>query len=82
MITLYTRTTCPRCVETKDALDSEGISFTETVIDVDVPAHQVSERFPGVELLPILAVGRHAIAGLPELRALIANDQVEILETL
>ena len=79
MIEVYTRPNCPRCVEMKRLLRTRGIKFDERVLDFDVPTSQVVKMFPGVHYLPVLAVGGHAIGGLPELEDLIDRDQLKYL---
>lgn len=79
MIDLYTRPSCPRCVEIKKALSDNGITFTERVLDSDIPTAEVRSKFPDVTHLPILAVGKHVLGGVEELRTLIEHDHLKHL---
>ena len=79
MIEVYTRPSCPRCVEMKGLLRKRGIEFVECVLDFDVPTSEVKTKFPGIGSLPILSVGGHAIGGLEELENLIERDQLKYL---
>lgn len=79
MIEVYTRPSCPRCDEAKKALRARGVKFAEKVLDYDVPTAEVVARFPEARVLPILVIGGHVIAGLPELEALIDRDQLKYL---
>lgn len=81
MIEIYTRPKCPRCVEMKDLLRKRGIGYVEKVLDFDVPTSEVVKMFPGVNYLPVLAVGGHALGGLQELEDLIDRDQLKYLIT-
>lgn len=63
----------------KGLLRERGIKFEERVLDFDVPSSEVAKMFPGINYLPILAVGGHALGGLPELEALIDRDQLRFL---
>lgn len=79
MIEIYTRASCPRCVELKEAMDKNGLPYTE--LDVDDPAmkERIRKNFPGAKLLPILAVRSTEIGGIDELLVLVQNDQLQYL---
>ncbi len=79
MIEVFTRPSCPHCTVLKNTLSNRSIAFVERVLDLDITREELLARFPDVKYLPILAVGKHRIAGADELQALIANDALKHL---
>lgn len=45
MLTVYSKTTCPYCVQAKQLLESRGIEYNEILVDKDLAAREfVLER--------------------------------------
>ncbi len=71
-IEVISRSNCPACQRAKDWLTANGLTFTETQIERDVPREIILARFPGVRMVPILVVNGQHIATLDELKARVA----------
>lgn len=52
MITLYTRTICPKCILIKGTLDSAGVKYEVKNLDTDTEAED-KIRAEGIMALPI-----------------------------
>lgn len=52
MITLYTRTICPKCILIKGTLDSAGVEYEVKNLDTDTEAEE-KIRAEGIMSLPI-----------------------------
>lgn len=71
-VILYSLSTCPFCKETRDLLNSEGISFVEKSVDKSPQAKAEAEAL-GVKVVPVLLVGKYRIDGY---------DKAKILELM
>lgn len=71
-VILYSLSTCPFCKETRDLLNSEGISFVEKSLDESPQAKAEAEEL-GVKVVPVLLVGKYRIDGY---------DRVKILDAM
>jgi glutaredoxin len=56
-ITIYTTTTCPKCVQLKNFFDEKGISYKTA--DMSTPEAQTELKFNGIFTMsaPVLQVG-------------------------
>ena len=61
MVTVYSKTNCPYCVQAKQLLEARGVTYTEVNIETDLEAKQmlldnglrsVPQIFHGYEIIP------------------------------
>jgi glutaredoxin len=52
MITVYTKDSCPACVQLKAQLTQEGKEFTEIKIGADITREDFMSKFPTVRQVP------------------------------
>lgn len=68
MFTLYTRTNCLYCRQSKDLLRTKQLPFDEKIIDHDITREEVIAKFPDRKVLPIILVDETIIGGYNDLR--------------
>ncbi len=78
MYTIYTKPSCPACVQAKALLDSKGYAYVEMILDVGqekaadknyVTVDQLREKVPGAKTVPQILYNEELIGGLDSLRA-------------
>lgn len=65
--TIYTKTTCPYCVQAKRLIDGKGDAYHELVLGQDVDREDLLERAPGAKTVPQIFLGDELIGGYTEL---------------
>jgi arsenate reductase-like glutaredoxin family protein len=76
MYELYTKDDCARCVEAKEFLLKNQLSFKEHVIGKDITQDEVRKLFPRVFVLPVILKDGFRITNLDELRVKIDQEKV------
>lgn len=65
--TLYTKPTCPFCVQAKRLIERKGDTYDELVLGKDVDRDQLLERVPSARTVPQIFQGDELIGGFTEL---------------
>lgn len=73
-IILYTKDSCPACVQAKTYMKENNIEFHEYKIGVDVSRDSVISLFPAAKTVPIAVVDGVWIGGKTELLERLKND--------
>jgi glutaredoxin 3 len=68
MIEVYGRPNCNWCVKAKELLNSKGINYRYNTVGEDIGINEITEMFPGVRTVPIIAVDGKRIGGYEELK--------------
>jgi glutaredoxin 3 len=68
MIEVYGRPNCNWCVAAKQLLNEKGINYRYITVGEDVGITEITEMFPGVRTVPIVAVDGKRIGGYEELK--------------
>ena len=68
MIEVYGRPNCNWCVKAKELLNSKGINYRYSTVGEDIGINEITEMFPGVRTVPIIAVDGRRIGGYEELK--------------
>jgi glutaredoxin len=76
MYELYTRPACVRCEEVKALLISKNKFYKEYVVGKDFSVAEVKEKFPKVNLLPIILKDGKRITTLEELRDTLDEENI------
>lgn len=76
MYELYTKDDCARCVEVKEFLLKNQLSYKEHVIGKDITQDEVRKKFPRVFVLPVILKDGFRITNLDELRVKIDQEKV------
>ena len=66
--TVWSKNSCPFCVQAKALLESKGIEFEERNISADWTREQLLEAVPTARTLPQIFLGDNYIGGFTELR--------------
>lgn len=62
-ITVYTKSSCQQCVQTKRVLDKEGLEYSEVNIEDDMDARQYVTGDLGYVQAPVVVAGDEHWAG-------------------
>lgn len=62
-ITVYTKSSCRQCVQTKRVLDKEGLEYSEVNIEDDMDARQYVTGDLGYVQAPVVVAGDEHWAG-------------------
>lgn len=65
--TLYTKPTCPYCVQAKKLIERKGDTYQELVLGKDVDREQLLEKAPGAKTVPQIFLEDELIGGYTEL---------------
>ena len=68
MIEVYGRPNCNWCVKAKELLDSKGINYSYSIVGEDIGINEITDMFPGVRTVPIVAIDGKRIGGYEELK--------------
>jgi glutaredoxin 3 len=68
MIEVYGRPNCNWCVAAKQLLNEKGINYRYSTVGEDIGINEITEMFPGVRTVPIVAVDGKRIGGYEELK--------------
>ena len=66
--TLWSKNSCPYCLQAKALLESKGIEFEERNISADWTREQLLEAVPTARTLPQIFLDDNYIGGFTELR--------------
>jgi glutaredoxin 3 len=66
--TVWSKNSCPYCVQAKALLQLKGIEFEERNIDQDWTREQLLEAVPTARTLPQIFLGENHIGGFTELK--------------
>ena len=66
--TVWSKNSCPFCVQAKALLESKGIEFEERNISADWTREQLLEAVPTARTLPQIFLDDNYIGGFTELR--------------
>ena len=69
MIEVYGRPNCNWCVKAKELLNQYGLNYSYSIVGEDIGINEITEMFPGVRTVPIVAVDGKRIGGYEELKA-------------
>jgi glutaredoxin len=69
--TLWTKTSCPYCVQAKTLLKNKGIDFEERVIGEGWTKEQLLEAVPTARTVPQIFLEGQYVGGYTELKALL-----------
>ncbi len=70
-ITIYTKSTCPYCIQAKALLRSKGAAFDEISVDGDSEAQKaMAVRANGGWTVPQIFIGEQHVGGCDDLHAL------------
>ncbi len=67
--TLWTKKSCPFCVQAKELLTIKGIQFEERVIGEGWTKEQLLEAVPNARTVPQIFLGEEYVGGFTDLRA-------------
>jgi glutaredoxin len=67
LIEVYTHTGCTLCTLTKRFLEGKKLTYTERVVDVDVPVQEILQQYPTANSVPMVIVDGEWIGGFNEL---------------
>ena len=69
MIEIYTKPSCPSCLNTKMFLQSKGLEYTEIKIGKDISREEFLEKFPEARTVPWVLVDGNLIGGYENVKA-------------
>ncbi len=72
MIEIYTKHSCPYCMQAKMLLNGLGIPFTESRIGNHITRDEFIEKFPDARTVPYILVDGKPIGGYEQLKKLYA----------
>lgn len=75
MIEIYGRPNCNWCVKAKELLNHNGINYKYYTVGEDIAISEVTEMFPGVRTVPIVAIEGKRIGGYEELKEHLKNNE-------
>lgn len=70
-VELYTKPNCTYCSMTKAILQTNGISFKESMLDRDFTREWIKETYPTAITYPIIVVDGYYIGGYTQFKAII-----------
>jgi len=74
---IYTKPTCPFCVQAKHILKSKGIEFEDFNVSNDpVLRQEISDSVGGFRTVPMIFLDDKFIGGCSELQVLVAEGKV------
>lgn len=72
-VLVYTKDNCPYCVKAKALLAMKGVSYTESVIGVDILREDFMTLFPDVRTVPLIIINEVKVGGYDQLREYFDN---------
>ena len=72
MIEIYTKPSCPSCINAKMFLQGRGLEYTEIKIGKDISREEFLEKFPEARTVPWILIDGTLIGGYESLRAFYA----------
>lgn len=71
-IEVYTKPSCPFCINTKMFLQSMGLEYTEIRIGKDISREEFLEKFPEARTVPWTLIDGNLIGGYESVKAFYA----------
>ena len=68
MIEIYTKPSCPSCINAKMFLQNKGLEYTEIKIGKDISREEFLEKFPEARTVPQITIDGNLIGGYDELK--------------
>ncbi len=78
-VVLYTKSYCPYSKETKEMLDSKGVTYTEFLIDEDIALEKEMEAKSGRSDTPQVFINSAHIGSGDDLKALDSQGELDKL---
>ncbi len=78
-IIIYTKPTCPYCINAKQLLNSKGVNFDEIDVSQDLSLRQQMQQLSGRYTVPQIFIDNNHIGGCSELYALEQNQSLDVL---
>lgn len=72
MIEVYTKPSCPSCINAKRLLESKGIKYLEIKIGEDISREVFLGRFPTALTVPQITIDGNLVGGYEDLKAYFA----------
>ena len=69
MIEIYTKPSCPSCINAKMFLQGRGLKYTEIKIGKDISREEFLEKFPEARTVPWVLVDGNLIGGYENVKA-------------
>ena len=70
-VEIYSKPSCPFCVQAKALAEREGHELTYKMLDEDFNRETLMETFPGARTFPQIIVDGEKIGGFTEFKALV-----------
>jgi glutaredoxin len=73
-VTIYTKSNCKFCVNSKMLLSSKGINYTELKLDEDFSRESLLEIFPNAKSFPVVVIDGFNIGGFENLKKYLTEE--------
>jgi len=73
-VTIYTKSNCKFCVNSKMLLSSKGINYTELKLDEDFSRESFLEIFPNAKSFPVVVIDGFNIGGFENLKKYLTEE--------
>lgn len=70
-VEIYSKPSCPYCVQAKNLAEQKGYDLTYKMLDEDFSREQLFEVFPTARTFPQIIVDGEKIGGFTEFKALV-----------
>ena len=74
-VEIYSKPSCPFCVQAKALAEREGYDLTYKMLDEDFNREQLMETFPTARTFPQIIVDGDKIGGFTEFKALVESKK-------
>lgn len=76
-VTVYSTLVCPYCVNAKQLLESQGISYEEIRVDTETQKREEMERLSGRRTVPQIFIGNRHVGGYTDLKKLYDSRELD-----
>lgn len=76
-VVIYSKESCPFCVQAKGLAEREGADLTYKMLDEDFSREELMETFPGARTFPQIIVNGDKIGGYQEFKKLIDSNTLD-----
>ena len=73
IVEIYSKPSCPFCVQAKALAEREGAELTYKMLDEDFSREELFETFPGARTFPQIIVDGDKIGGYTEFKGIVDN---------
>lgn len=73
-VTVYTKSNCKYCLNSKMLLSSKGINYTELKLDEDFSKENLLELFPSAKTFPVIVIDGFNIGGYENLKKYLTEE--------